>query len=55
MFARAKAVLNALVLAVEATNITAKKLYESFGFKEWGKEPSAMQMDGKFFDECHMS
>jgi len=42
-------------ITVEATNITAKKLYESFGFKEWGKEPCAMQIEGQFFDECHMS
>jgi predicted acetyltransferase len=42
-------------ISVEATNISAKKLYESFGFQEWGKENHAMQINGNFFDEIHMS
>lgn len=44
-----------LNITVESTNISAKKLYESFGFKEWGKESCAMMMDGNYYDECHMS
>lgn len=53
----AKMSLNCSVLniTVEATNISAKTLYESFGFKEWGNESKAMMMDGLYFDECHMS
>lgn len=44
-----------LKITVESTNISAKKLYESFGFKEWGKESRAMMMSGIYYDECHMS
>ena len=53
----AKMPLNCSVLniTVEATNVSAKKLYESFGFKEWGNESKAMMMGGTYFDECHMS
>ena len=42
-------------LTVEENNTSAKELYKAFGFKEWGMEPQAMQMDGHYFNECHMS
>lgn len=41
-------------LSVEATNTPAKKLYESCGFKVWGIEPKALQINGKYYDELHM-
>lgn len=44
----------AIHISVEVANIAAKKLYESFGFKEWGKEPKAIYWDEKYFDEYHM-
>jgi RimJ/RimL family protein N-acetyltransferase len=42
-------------LSVEANNASARRLYESKGFKVWGTEPKAMAIDGKFFDEDHMA
>ena len=42
-------------ISVEATNISAKKLYESYGFKVWGTEPKAMQINGNFYTEFHMA
>jgi ribosomal protein S18 acetylase RimI-like enzyme len=41
-------------LAVESSNIPAKKLYESFGFRIIGREPKALCVDGVFFDEDFM-
>lgn len=42
-------------LSVEASNIAAKKLYESYGFITWGVEPKTMRVEQKFYDEFHMS
>lgn len=42
-------------ISVEATNQSAKKLYESYGFKIWGIEPKAMKIKGEFYDELHMA
>ncbi|MDM7916007.1 MAG: N-acetyltransferase family protein [Candidatus Eisenbacteria bacterium] len=34
----------------------AKRLYERFGFRAWGREPGATQLeDGRRFDEIHMT
>jgi ribosomal protein S18 acetylase RimI-like enzyme len=42
-------------LCVNAENSGAIKLYESVGFKVFGREPRAMQIEGVFYDEIHMS
>jgi RimJ/RimL family protein N-acetyltransferase len=42
-------------LGVESTRTSAKQLYSSFGFVKWGTEKNAIMVDGKFFDEDHMS
>lgn len=41
--------------SIESTNVAAKNLYESFGFKTWGTEIKAMCIDGQFYDEHHQS
>src|SRR5690606_8500432 len=41
-------------LAVEATNVPARALYESFGFEEFGRERRALFVAGQFYDEVHM-
>ncbi|WP_369828156.1 GNAT family N-acetyltransferase [Burkholderia singularis] len=43
-----------LLLCVNAENVAAKKLYVSQGFRTFGTEPRAMQINGRFFDEEHM-
>jgi ribosomal protein S18 acetylase RimI-like enzyme len=40
-------------LAVTATQTTAQKLYDSLGFRVYGLEKQAVQMDGQYFDEEH--
>jgi ribosomal protein S18 acetylase RimI-like enzyme len=40
-------------LGVNATNLTAKALYESVGFESYGIEPDAMNVDGIFYGEEH--
>ncbi len=43
-------------LTVVATNLTARRLYESFGFAAWGIEPRAIKHpDGQYFDEAQMT
>lgn len=44
-----------LYLAVAESQIAAKALYESVGFKTYGREPKAVRVDGTFFDEDRMS
>ena len=38
-------------LTVNSENIAAKTLYESLGFKTYGVEPKALQVDGVYYDE----
>lgn len=41
-------------LRVNAANACAIRLYEAVGFKQFGREPGAMYIDGEFHDELHM-
>ena len=41
-------------LCVNASNANAICLYESVGFKAFGREPGAMYIRGEFHDEFHM-
>jgi ribosomal protein S18 acetylase RimI-like enzyme len=47
--------LQRLTLSVTAGNAAATVLYESLGFKEFGREPDSMIVDGQLFDEIMMS
>ena len=42
-------------LTVVATNTTARTLYQKLGFWEWGLEPTALFVDGTYYDEAHMT
>jgi RimJ/RimL family protein N-acetyltransferase len=42
-------------LTVAATNNSAKKLYESYGFNTFGYENGALYVDGFYIDEEHMA
>lgn len=44
-----------LNLTLESENKNAKALYESLGFRAWGREPKAMFEKGRFFDEENMT
>jgi RimJ/RimL family protein N-acetyltransferase len=41
-------------LSVSVTQVAARKLYASFGFRGFGVEPQAMQVNGAFIDEEQM-
>jgi ribosomal protein S18 acetylase RimI-like enzyme len=41
-------------LSVNAGNLSAIRLYESFGFKVFGCEPGALRINGELHDELHM-
>jgi len=41
-------------LCVNATNDSATRLYESFGFSPFGREPEAMLINDILYDEIHV-
>ena len=41
-------------LSVNASNTGALRLYESFGFKAFGREPGALLINGELHEEIHM-
>lgn len=44
-----------LDLSVSANSPEAQRLYESFGFAVWGREPEATEHEGRRYDEIHMT
>ena len=42
-------------LIVSAEAPAARHVYESAGFRVWGQEPRALQWEGRFVDELHMT
>lgn len=54
-YAREKMQCQIIDLTVAANNYAAKNLYELYGFKAWGNEIKAIYVNGKFYDEIHMS
>jgi ribosomal protein S18 acetylase RimI-like enzyme len=40
-------------LSVTEAAADAKRLYERAGFQQWGREPRALCVDGRFVDELH--
>lgn len=44
-----------LDLGVSANSPEAQRLYESFGFAVWGREPEATEHEGRRYDELHMT
>lgn len=47
--------LRRMTISVTAGNAEAIGLYESLGFREYGREPDSMIVDGRFYDEIMMS
>ncbi|MCC3721663.1 GNAT family N-acetyltransferase [Rouxiella badensis] len=41
-------------LTVNTENVRARSFYQKLGFSTYGIEPSAMSVNGQFFDEEHM-
>jgi GNAT superfamily N-acetyltransferase len=43
-----------LILGVHTKNLSAQALYERHGFNRFGMLPSALKVDGVYWDEIHM-
>lgn len=41
-------------LSVTETSVEAWRLYESAGFREWGREPRSVLWEGRYVEEIHM-
>lgn len=52
--ARAWPGVDQLHLGVTDVALAARKLYEAAGFRIWGREPRALQWEGRFVDELHL-
>ncbi|MDA1265330.1 MAG: GNAT family N-acetyltransferase [Planctomycetota bacterium] len=44
-----------LCLSVSADAPAALRVYERAGFRQWGREPRALLVDGRIHDELHLS
>jgi len=53
-YARGMSGLEQLYLVVGEHNTSARRLYESLGFKTFGFEPRELKVDGKPYDGVHM-
>lgn len=51
---KSRAKFEMLNLTVFASNLGARKLYETLGFRVWGTLPGAIKRDGKYTDRVHM-
>jgi len=52
--ARSWSGLEQLELGVTDAALTARRLYETAGFRRWGREPRALQWNGRFVAEHHL-
>ena len=55
LIAHAGGRLDILLLSAEACNTAARRLYRKLGFEEYGREPRALKIDGRFYDEVLMA
>ena len=46
--------LEQVQLGVTEAAVAAKRVYESAGFRSWGRQPRALQWQGRFVDEHHL-
>ncbi len=53
--ARAMPGVEQLLLAVNVTNVPARNLYLAMGFEPFGREPRALKIGDRYFDEDYMA
>lgn len=46
--------VEAIALSASERSDAARRLYERLGFVVWGREPRALVLDGRAYDEVHM-
>ena len=46
--------LEQVQLSVTEPAVAAKRMYESAGFRSWGRQPRALHWQGRFVDEHHL-
>jgi GNAT superfamily N-acetyltransferase len=46
--------LERVELGVSDSAVTARRMYEAAGFRAWGRQPRALQWQGRFVDEEHL-
>jgi RimJ/RimL family protein N-acetyltransferase len=51
---RADPAVEQIVLTVNPAQRAARKLYEAAGFRSFGREPRALKVDTRYFDEEHL-
>ena len=54
-YARTLEGIESIELSVQSSNISAKALYASFGFKTWGTEPDFIRYENVYYDADYMS
>jgi ribosomal protein S18 acetylase RimI-like enzyme len=54
-WARAQPGVDYVDLGASERAEAARRLYESLGFTAWGREPEATEVDGRRYDEIHMT
>lgn len=52
--ARSWAGVEQVHLSVTETSVEAWRLYESAGFREWGREPRSVLWEGRYVEEIHL-
>jgi ribosomal protein S18 acetylase RimI-like enzyme len=52
--ARAWPEIEQVHLSVSTSAVAAQRLYETAGFRSWGRESRALQWEGRFVDEVHL-
>jgi GNAT superfamily N-acetyltransferase len=53
-FARSRGDIRQLTLALTEMNMPARRLYDSFGFQQFGVEPDAIFHDGRYYAKQHL-
>ncbi len=54
MVTEAKKLVELVILTVNAENPRAIALYKRHGFREYGRQPRALKIDGRYYDEIEM-
>lgn len=54
VISKAKTEVQQLLVTVVSGNLAAKRLYAKLGFETYGREPRALKVGDRYFDQTHM-